>query len=122
MFHIGRYLMKRKLMIFPIILVCIYALLCACNDTTPDFTDSGFSVSGKIVVYDLPEGVDVKIDIFVNNVLVDTIGNKELFSLNNLKNGDTITFNANNVKFYPDKHTVTANLYDLRVDGYYTAS
>ena len=114
--------MKRKLMIFPIILVCICALLCACNDTTPDFTDSGFSVSGKIVVYDLPEGVDVKIDIFVNNVLVDTIGNKELFSLNNLKSGDTITFNANNVKFYPDKHTVTANLYDLRVDGYYTAS
>lgn len=114
--------MKRKLMIFPIILVCTCAILCACNDTTPDFTDSGFSVSGKIVVYDLPEGVDVKIDIFVNNVLIDTIGNKELFSLNNLKSGDTITFSANNVKFYPDKHTVTANLYDLRVDGYYTAS
>ena len=113
--------MHKKILILTIIALALAVLLVACNDSTPDFTDYGYSVSGKITLHDLPEGISAEVSVLVNDEEVCTTSENGTFSLIKLSKGDEVTFYKDNVIFYPEKHRVTGNVYDLRIDGYYKA-
>ena len=113
--------MHKKISILTIIALVLAVFLVACNDSTPDFTDYGYSVSGKITLHDLPEGISTEVSVLVNDEEVCTTSENGTFSINKLSKGDEVTFYKDNVIFYPEKHRVTGNVYDLRIDGYYKA-
>ena len=113
--------MNKKLIILTVLTLICGVLLASCNDSTPDFSDFGFTISGKITLHDLPDNISKKITIFANNEKVATADDNGMFSVKNLQKGDEITFFMENVEFYPEKHTVRGNVYDLRIDGYYVA-
>ena len=111
--------MKKKIIILFAILVLLTALISACDNTTPDFTDYGLSVGGKIVIDGLPEGVNNQVTILVNSKAVATTDENGLFYVSGLSKGDKVSFYKENVTFYPSEQTVSEDIYDLRVDGYY---
>ena len=111
--------MKTKIIITLALICLILTLLTACNDSTPDFTESGYSIGGKITLHDLPDGIKAEVTILVNEKEVCKTDENGLFYVNNLKRGDIISFQMDNVVFYPDTQTVKEDIYELRVDGYY---
>lgn len=113
--------MNKKLIILTVLTLICGVLLVSCNDSTPDFSDFGFTISGKITLHDLPDNISKEITIFANNEEVATADDNGMFSVKNLQKGDEITFYMENVEFYPEKHTVRGDVYDLRIDGYYVA-
>lgn len=113
--------MNKKLIILTVLTLICGVLLLSCNDSTPDFSDFGFTISGKITLHDLPDNISKEITIFANNEKVATADDNGMFSVKNLQKGDEITFYMENVEFYPEKHTVRGDVYDLRIDGYYVA-
>ena len=113
--------MNKKILILVIFALVLAVFVTGCNDSTPDFTDYGYSVSGKITLHDLPVGVSTEVSVLVNDEEVCTTSENGTFSINKLSKGDEVTFYKDNVIFYPEKHRVTGNVYDLRIDGYYKA-
>ena len=114
--------MNKKILILTIFALVLAVFFTGCNDSTPDFTDYGYSVSGKITLHDLPEGVSADVSIFVNDEEVCTSNANGTFSISKLSKGDEISFHKDNVVFYPEKHKVTKNIHDLRIDGYYESN
>ena len=111
--------MTKKTLILIIFVLILAVFLFGCNDTTPDFTDYGFSIGGKIIINDLPSGVLLNVSILVNDVEVGSADENGMFYVSKLTKGDVVSFYMKNVVFYPENHRVTGNLNDLRVSGYY---
>lgn len=95
------------------------ALLTACNNSTPDFTEYGYSVGGKITLHNLPDGTKAEVTILVNTKEVATADDNGVFYVKNLEKGDIVSFAMNNVTFYPNEQIVREDIHDLRIDGYY---
>ena len=111
--------MKRKFLITFALICLMVALLTACNNSTPDFTEYGYSVGGKITLHNLPDGTKAEVTILVNTKEVATADDNGVFYVKNLEKGDIVSFAMNNVTFYPNEQIVREDIHDLRIDGYY---
>lgn len=110
--------MSKKLLSLVLVLMMIVAsvFVSACNQTedTPQYS-VGISVSGKVVIDGTPApNVKVLID-GGGNLVTDENG---IFVATDLDKYDVITFDLDGYVFYPEKVTVTQDIYDLRIEGF----
>ncbi|MDD4839908.1 MAG: hypothetical protein PHE93_04485 [Clostridia bacterium] len=109
-------LLSLRKFLLAVLLLCSAFCLYACNtDEDASAAVAGFTVSGQIVTIDgclanvsiLKNGED-----FFPSVTTNTYG---IFSAFNLIDGDILSFERYGYSFSPNLHTVSKNLYDLRV-------